>query len=232
MTAGGEPSRWPRWSLRAALPHHRAGARPRGGGPGGARARRLVVPRRRARAGAGWLARSRGWPPLVPAARRRRARRDGVEGVSPAAFISTGSPIASTGSPARRRAPARDHARQPHRRLRRARARCSCLLIACAALSGTPAAARAPDPAAGSGGRPAGPAARGRAVFARHARPGPRRGVSRRAPACRRALCGSLACSSSPGSCSGSRAWRWRRRRWSPGAARSRSFSSRRLGGD
>ncbi len=120
-------------------------------------------------------------------------------------------------------AQAGDHARQPHRRLRRARARAVSLDCLRGPI-GHSGRRPGPDPAACSGGRPTHPAARRAASFARpHPARASARRFSPRSPV-PPGLCGSPSCSSSPGSCSGSRERRWWRARWSRGLGE-RSFS-------
>ena len=125
-------------------------------------------------------------------------------------------------------APAGDHARQPHRRLRRARTRAvspHCLRRAVGHSGRRPGSA----PAACPGGRPTHPAARGPPV--RPATPGQGLGAAFLAALPRAAGPVWLAsCSSSPGSCSGSRERRWRRAALVAGAGGA-VVLARRLGG-
>ena len=126
--------------------------------------------------GGGLMLADRALAAVVPPLLVGRAGRGGLEGVD-----RRHSPRRARGLPRRagrreRRAPAGDHARQPHRRLRGARAR-AVPVVRCAALAEHARAARGPDPGAGSGGRPARPAARRAALFAR---PRPARASARR----------------------------------------------------
>ena len=117
----------------APLPHHRPGARPRGGGPGGAGPRRVVVSRRRA------------WRWGCVAGGRRRALRTLLFPplLAAALLVAALWKVAHRRHPPRRprrlprrprgprrRAAARHHARQPHRRVRRRRPHPRCLLLA------------------------------------------------------------------------------------------------------
>ena len=167
--------------LAAALPDHRAGA-----GTRGRRARRRSAGRpggspRRPRARGCLASRTPTSGSSLPPAPRRAGWSWRSGRSSPAACIWTAWPTASTAWPVATRPPARHHAGQPGRRLRRGgpdRLRAASL----AALAELPAASRG-RAAPGPGDRPARAAPDRAAVLAGHQRAPSRARVPRRAVA-------------------------------------------------